>query len=174
MIKPSLWKLVGVPMALNDGDSYCTSAIQSGLLCDGFGTYVDEQNCVFLCYHLVTPSGKYFVDGLLASCYVAHIPRSAFRVVTNYFRLRFFLGVPILAEGLLPLYWFLDLMGALSVPDHVQKSLLCWPVVTATAVATELVNLLVTKSAALATSFGALAFASVKWRRSEHTENRLE
>ena len=68
-------------------------------------------------YHLVTPSGAYYVDGIAASTYVAYIPHAAWKIFGDgYITLRYQLGVPIVPEGRAPvtLFWLLDALKAVS------------------------------------------------------------
>ena len=58
----------------------------------------------------------------------------------GYITLRYKLGVPIVAEGEAPitLFWLLDALKAVGVPDAVQSALL-WPLIAGSVVGTELV-----------------------------------
>merc|ERR550514_408000 len=50
-------------------------------------------------YHLVTPSGAYYVDDVAASTYVAYIPHAAWKILGDgYITLRYRLGVPFTPE----------------------------------------------------------------------------
>jgi len=80
-------------------------------------------------YHLMTPSGQYYVDGVLASTYLAYLPKTVWRIIGDgYVHLRFAVGLPITPEGqsVLPLFWFLDLMCYLAIPAALQASFVCW------------------------------------------------
>ena len=114
--------------------------------------------------HLVTPSGAYYVDGVAASTYVAYIPHAAWKVVGDgYITLRYALGAPFVPEGDAPisLFWFLDALRALGVPDAVQSTLL-WPLIPASVVATELAC--AAPRALAATALGAHALLSSRKR----------
>jgi hypothetical protein len=96
-------------------------------------------------YHLVTASGQYYVDGVLASTYVAYIPRSMWSVFGDgYITLRYALGVPLVPDGqsTVPLFWFLDTMKALAIPAPLQVSVFWLPLV-ASVVLSELVSALI-------------------------------
>ena len=85
-------------------------------------------------------SGAYYVDGVAASTYVAYIPHAAWKVFGDgYITLRYKLGLPIIPEGAAPvtLFWLLDALKAVGVPDAVQSAVF-WPLVAGTVVATEL------------------------------------
>jgi len=91
-------------------------------------------------YHLITPSGAYFVDGIAASTYVAYVPKPVWDIFGNgYASLRYKLGLPIVPEGGAPvsLFWLLDALTAVGVPGAVQKSVF-WPLIVVTTAATEL------------------------------------
>ena len=57
----------------------------------------------------------------------------------GYITLRYKLGLPIVPEGDAPvtLFWLLDALKAVGVPDAVQSAVF-WPLVAGTVVATEL------------------------------------
>jgi len=61
---------------------------------------VESVRVVFLpgAYHIITPSGTYFVDGLLASDFVStdqcYLPRHAWPFIKAYARLRYHAGIP--------------------------------------------------------------------------------
>jgi len=119
-------------------------------------------------YHLITPSGAYFVDGVAASTYVAYIPHAAWKVFGDgYITLRYMLGLPIVAEGDAPvtLFWLLDALKAAGVPDAVQSSVF-WPLIAGSVVATELASAIGMTAAAklptLALLAAPLAFKMVK------------
>ena len=48
-------------------------------------------------FHPVVAGGSYYVDGILASDYNAHVPM--FALVRTYFTLRYHIGVPVVPEG---------------------------------------------------------------------------
>ena len=50
-------------------------------------------------YHLVTPSGSYYVDGVLASVYTINAPESAAKRFLPYLKLRYDLGLPVALES---------------------------------------------------------------------------
>lgn len=91
-------------------------------------------------YHLVTPSGAYYVDGVAASTYVAYVPHAVWRVAGDgYITLRYHLGLPVVPEGQaqLSLFWLQDLFRAAGVDDD-TISAYAWPVVALSAQLTEL------------------------------------
>ena len=93
-------------------------------------------------YHLITPSGAYYVDGVAASTYVSYIPHAAWKVCGDgYISLRYKLGLPIVPEGVSPikLFWILDVLDAIGVSDAVQSSIF-WPLIAGSVVATELAS----------------------------------
>jgi len=90
-------------------------------------------------YHLVTASGAYYVDSVLASTYVSYIPHWAWKVFGDgYITARYHLGIPLVPDGdsPVPLFWMLDVLNALHVPSTVQASLF-WPTIVVSAVLTE-------------------------------------
>ena len=114
-------------------------------------------------YHLITPSGAYYVDGVAASTYVAYIPHAAWKVFGDgYITLRYKLGLPIVPEGEAPvtLFWLLDALKAAGVPDAIQSSLF-WPLIAGSVVATELASAVGMAAAKAVPSGGALAAALV-------------
>ena len=93
-------------------------------------------------YHILVASGAYYVDGLLASTYVAHVPLGVWKVFADgYASLRYELGLPITAEGagLFSITWPLAVYDKLGVPPEAATAFL-WPLTTAAAALTELVN----------------------------------
>lgn len=113
-------------------------------------------------FHLVTPSGAYYVDGVAASTYVSYIPHAAWKVFGDgYITLRYKLGLPIVPEGAAPvtLFWLLDALQALGVPEPVQSSLF-WPLIAGSVVLTELAAAVGVAAAKLAPA-GAVAAALV-------------
>lgn len=91
-------------------------------------------------YHIVVPSGSYYVDGALASTFVSYIPHFAWKIFGDgYITLRFKLGLPITPDGQTPvtLFWLLDLMRFLRIPYAVQSALL-WPLIAGSVMVTEL------------------------------------
>jgi len=101
-------------------------------------------------YHVITPSGFYFVDGVLATTYVDHVPYSVWRVFADgYIHLRYLLGVPIVpeGEGALPLFAVFQL-EALGVPKVLMTA--AWPLTVLAVMGSELVNKLVSVAPAAA------------------------
>jgi len=102
-------------------------------------------------YHLVTPSGTYFVDDALASTYVAYLPKFAWQLGTRYITLRYQLGLPIVAQGQqgthLSHFWLREWLEALSVPRERQATF-WWPAMVVTAMLTEMVNAAATATSA--------------------------
>ena len=93
-------------------------------------------------YHLITPSGAYYVDGVAASTYVAYIPHTAWKVFGDgYITARYKLGLPLVPEGEAPvrLFWLLDALNAAGVPDAIQ-SFAFWPLIVGSVIATELAS----------------------------------
>lgn len=113
-------------------------------------------------YHLIVPSGAYYVDGVAASTYVSYIPHAAWKVFGDgYITARYQLGLPIVPEGDAPvtLFWLLDALKAVGVPDAVQSSLF-WPLIAGSVVVTELASA-VGMQVAKAMPAGALTVALV-------------
>ena len=79
----------------------------------------------------------------------------------GYITIRYKLGLPIIPEGAAPftLFWFLDALTAVGVPDTIQSSLF-WPLIAGSVVVTEL-SAAVGLAAAKTVSAGALAAALV-------------
>ena len=113
-------------------------------------------------YHIITPSGLYYVDGVVASTYVSYIPHAAWKVFGDgYITLRFKLGLPIVPEGEAPvaLFWAIDLLRAAGIQDATASRFL-WPFISLSVMMTELTSALAlaaTKYAAIGPIGGALA-----------------
>ena len=93
-------------------------------------------------YHIVTPSGAYYVDGVAASTYVSYIPHAAWKIFGDgYITLRYRIGLPIVPEGEapIPLFWLLHGLQAAGVPDTVQSAIF-WPAIAGSVVATEIAS----------------------------------
>lgn len=93
-------------------------------------------------YHPVTASGAYYVDGVAASTYAAYIPRSAWKIFGDgYITLRYRLGLPVVPEGAaaFTLFWLMDTLTAVGVPDSVQSNVF-WPLISASVMLTELAS----------------------------------
>lgn len=108
-------------------------------------------------YHALVPGGAYYVDGVLASTYIAHVPLGAWKTFADgYATLRYKLGVPLTPEGVGPftITWPLKVYRALGVPPAVVTAI--WPLTTAAAVVAELANTVATRAAAAAPTLGAL------------------
>ena len=106
-------------------------------------------------YHVVTPSGRYYVDGVLATTYVDHVPYAVWRVFADgYIHLRYLLGAPIVPDGkgVLPLFAVLDVL-----PDAVAST--AWPLTVLCIMASEIVNKLVSVAPAVLLPAGATALA---------------
>jgi hypothetical protein len=107
-------------------------------------------------YHIVTPSGTYYVDGVAASTYVAYIPRWTWKIFADgYLHLRFKLGAPIVpeGEGTLSIFAFYNVLFTAGAPEWLLFAL--WPVTVAYTMAAELVNK--AAEAAITTSLALLA-----------------
>lgn len=50
-------------------------------------------------FHLLTPSGTYYADGVLCTTFIAEVPRSVWTVLEQYAYLRFLAGVPVAPES---------------------------------------------------------------------------
>ena len=101
----------------------------------------------------------YYVDGVDASTYIAHVPLGVWKVFADgYASLRYKLGAPIApeGEGILSITWPLAVYAKLGVPSEAVASL--WPLTTAAAVLTELAN---TLAAAASAPLSALVVAAV-------------
>ena len=86
----------------------------------------------------------YYVDGVDASTYIAHVPLGVWKVFADgYASLRYKLGAPIApeGEGILSITWPLAVYAKLGVPSEAVASL--WPLTTAAAVLTELANTMI-------------------------------
>ena len=113
-------------------------------------------------YHILVASGAYYVDGVAASTYIAHVPLGVWKVFADgYASLRYKMGAPIApeGEGYFSITWPLAVYDKLGVPSEAVASL--WPLTTAAAVLTELANTVAVASAPLS----ALVLAAVLARR---------
>ncbi len=112
-------------------------------------------------YHPITPSGAYYVDGIAASTYAAYIPHNAWKVVgDSYVTLRYHIGLPVVPEGAAPvsLFWLLDALTAVGVPDAVQSAAL-WPLIAGSVMLTELASAIGAAVASSGTLSAAIAAA---------------
>jgi len=115
-------------------------------------------------YHLITPSGAYFVDGIAASTYPAYIPHAAWKLVGDaYVTMRYRLGMPVVPEGEAPvtLFWMLDALRAVGVSDALASAAF-WPLIAATVIGTELASAagaMLSSAASAAAPVGALTLA---------------
>jgi len=111
-------------------------------------------------YHIITPSGLYYVDGIVASTYVDYIPYAAWRIFGDgYITLRYKLGLPIVPEGEAPvtLFWAIDGLRAAGFADA-TASRFFWPLISSSVMATELASALGLAAAkAVASPVGAIA-----------------
>ena len=111
-------------------------------------------------YHIITPSGLYYVDGIVASTYVAYIPYAAWRIFGDgYITLRYKLGLPIVPEGEAPvtLFWAIDGLRAAGFADA-TASRFFWPLISSSVMVTELASALGLAAAkAVASPVGAIA-----------------
>ena len=99
-------------------------------------------------YHLIVPSGAYYVDGVLASTYIAHVPHGVWRIFADgYASLRYKVGAPISSEGAaaLSVTWPLRVYEALGLPSEIVAVL--WPMTTGAALLTELANTMMANAA---------------------------
>jgi len=102
-------------------------------------------------YHITTPSGLYYVDGVLATTYVAFIPYPVWRVFSDgYLHLRYSLGMPLLpdGEGALPMFAHYAALDMLDLPEPLLQAL--WPLTVTLSVVAELANSLVHSAEQLA------------------------
>ena len=110
-------------------------------------------------YHLITPSGAYYVDGVAASTYPAYIPHAAWKLVGDaYVTMRYRLGLPVVPEGEAPvtLFWLLDGLRAAGISDATASTFF-WPFIAASVIATEVGSAVTAAAAAKAAPLGALA-----------------
>lgn len=111
-------------------------------------------------YHIIVKGGSYYVDGILASDYVAFFPRAIWSLGCAYAEARYWLGVPLIpiGKGFFPNHaWAGDLMGRAGVPLWAQKSVL-FPLTFASSILTELANVVVERFPAwLGTAAAAIA-----------------
>jgi len=102
-------------------------------------------------YHLFTPSGLYYADGLLVSDYNDAVPQIAWRLfVRGYVSLRYALGLPVIPEGegvLLRPFAFHDALKRSAAPPLIQH--LLSPLTITSAVVLEVGNLALTSAMAL-------------------------
>jgi len=115
-------------------------------------------------YHLVTPSGLYYVDDVAASTYVAYIPHAAWKIFGDgYITLRYRLGVPLMPEGQTPItiLWSLDVLRAMGF-SHDTALTYAWPFIAGSTMATELICAVTTAAAKLVApiSGGAVSVAA--------------
>lgn len=91
-------------------------------------------------YHLVTPSGSYFADGILVTDYVAELPTWVWQLIKLlYLTPRFHLGVPPTPQGEgSPTFWLGDTLDALGVDMSIRRKWL-WPLTLPIMVVTEAV-----------------------------------
>ena len=93
-------------------------------------------------YHLVTPSGAYYVDGVAASTYAAYIPLAAWKIFGDgYMTLRYRIGIPLMPQGDAPvnLFWFIDTLDAAGISKEVQSAFF-WPFIVVSVVVTEIAS----------------------------------
>jgi subtilisin family serine protease len=92
-------------------------------------------------YHITTPSGTYFIDGHLATTYMAVVPFWAWRLFGDgYVCLRGLIGLPVTPEGEGPLsiFWPYALWQLLGVPEAAVPHL--WPLTMGGTLLAELLN----------------------------------
>jgi len=79
-------------------------------------------------YHLIVPSGAYYVDGVLASTYVYDtVPKAVWRVfMDGYVSLRYSMGIPTTPIDQCEYDWskIISLYDAAGIPTSVQKNVL--------------------------------------------------
>jgi len=112
-------------------------------------------------FHPVTASGAYYVDGIAASTYVSYIPHVAWKIFGDgYIALRYQLGLPVVPEGAAPvsLFWMLDALQAVGVPDAMQSAVF-WPLIAGSVMLTELASAVAAKLAPI--SSGVLTTAGL-------------
>jgi len=114
-------------------------------------------------FHITTDSTTYYADGVLSSTYVAYVPLNVWKVAgALYPRVRYTLGVPITpeGEGLLSIFWLLDVYEAIGMPSFLRG--LLWPLTMTSTLAAELVNTAVTQLPASSTALALLGALSVR------------
>jgi len=108
-------------------------------------------------YHIITPSGTYYVDGVACTTWVAYIPHFAWRIFADgYAHLRYLLGVPLVpdGEGALPLFKQYEIMEVLRAPEPLLFAI--WPLTLLITMACEAINALVASPSLCGMSFVAL------------------
>ena len=115
-------------------------------------------------FHIMVASGAYYVDGVAASTYIAHVPLGVWKVFADgYASLRYKMGAPIAPEGdgYLSMTWPLAVYASLGVRSEASLRAL-WPLTTAAAVLTELANTLIaSRGAAIAAAATAVVARKV-------------
>ena len=110
-------------------------------------------------YHILVASGAYYVDGVAASTYIAHVPLGVWKVFADgYASLRYKMGAPIApeGEGYFSITWPLAVYDKLGVRSETALKAL-WPLTTAAAVLTELANTMITTPLPITMMLAALA-----------------
>lgn len=119
-------------------------------------------------YHITTPSGTYFVDGHLASTYMAVVPFWAWRVFGDFYvYARHMIGIPVTPEGEGPvsIFWPYALWALLRVPTRAVPYL--WPLTMIGTLFAELVNTVYAHLFSLGLGIGAGALSWVITSRSD-------
>ena len=95
-------------------------------------------------YHLLTPSGTYFVDNVVSTSYMGDVPRPVWSLLEKYAHLRYLLGVPVAPntaeDGTFPLDALYQVYHG-KVPAAVESLLL--PAFVLSGLVIELYNLVV-------------------------------
>ena len=103
-------------------------------------------------FHIMVASGAYYVDGVAASTYIAHVPLGVWKVFADgYASLRYKMGAPIApeGEGYFSITWPLAVYDKLGLSSETALTTL-WPLTTAAAALTELANSLLGAPAVMA------------------------
>ena len=127
-------------------------------------TIADERGA----YHVQTPSGFYYVDGIVATTYVDFVPYPVWRLFADgYIYLRYLIGIPIVpeGEGVLPIFAIFGVLDAMGVPHAVTTA--AWPFTVLCVMMSEIFNKIVATvtsggAAAALVPLGATAIATLK------------
>ena len=119
-------------------------------------------------YHVQTPSGFYYVDGIVATTYVDFVPYPVWRLFADgYIYLRYLIGIPIVpeGEGVLPIFAIFGVLDAMGVPHAVTTA--AWPFTVLCVMMSEIFNKIVATvtsggAAAALVPLGATAIATLK------------
>jgi len=116
-------------------------------------------------FHITTDSTTYYADGVLSSTYVAYVPLNVWKVAGGlYPRVRYTIGLPITpeGEGVLSIFWLLDVYEAVGMPSFLRG--LLWPLTMASTLFAELLNTAVTQLPASTTAVALMSAFSLRTR----------